>query len=332
MISGCIDRLAVAVALIGAGGADAFVMGRGHPPAGRTPALAGLPSARMATSPVTTNTAGERRAATQERRRSASASKVTMLMLAGGAWAPQTIRATRRKLADDVTRFGALGYVTVPVAYGDPRGHGVQVDDELANITAAYTRARAANRLGVVCAYGESAGGHLALMLATKVPTLDCVIAAASPADLTKWASQGGRSTPPAAGCNLDPMRGDVQTNSRWWYGACYVPTIFGRSTSRWSPARRWRRSSTTQALLGYASNDPLVPETNGSTLEPRDRDDVDIVLLTGGTDERFVHSRVTSSAARAFEARQRTLIESRRARAGRASRRSGRGSAHTAR
>lgn len=183
MISGCIDRLAVAVALIGAGGAEAFMMGRGRPPAGRAPAVFGLASARLATSAVvTTSTAGERRATTYERRRSASASKVTMLMLASGAWAPQTRSATKRKLADDVTRFAALGYATVPVAYGDPRVHGVQLDDELANITAAYTRARAANRLGVVCAYGESVGGHLALMLATKIPALDCVIAAASPA------------------------------------------------------------------------------------------------------------------------------------------------------
>lgn len=47
---------------------------------------------------------------------------------------------------------------------------------------------------GLLCLYGESAGGHLALLAAAKLPAIDCVIAAGAPTDLFAYRAEAATS------------------------------------------------------------------------------------------------------------------------------------------
>jgi acetyl esterase/lipase len=97
----------------------------------------------------------------------------TMLLLHGGAWfaAGPAVTATMAPVGD---RFEAIGFRTVAVDY-QPGPAGI------VDIQGAYDAA--ARTGGPVCAYGESAGGHWALMLAVLRPDIACVIALAAPTD-----------------------------------------------------------------------------------------------------------------------------------------------------
>jgi acetyl esterase/lipase len=105
--------------------------------------------------------------------RAAEDAPPTMLLLHGGAWiatGPE-VTATMEPRGD---RFEAIGFRSVAVDYAPgPAG--------IADILGAYDAA--AHTGGPVCAYGESAGGHWALMLAVLRPDIACVIALAAPTD-----------------------------------------------------------------------------------------------------------------------------------------------------
>jgi acetyl esterase/lipase len=103
----------------------------------------------------------------------AGAAPPTMLLLHGGAWvaAGPEVTATMEPIGD---RFEAIGFRTVAVDY-NPGPAGI------VDILSAYDAA--AHTGGPVCAYGESAGGHWALILAVLRPDIACVIALAAPTD-----------------------------------------------------------------------------------------------------------------------------------------------------
>lgn len=119
----------------------------------------------------------------------ARAAEPTMLVIHGGAWVitgPE-VTATLRPVAD---RFAAYGFRPQLVDYA-PGVAG------FADVVAAYDAAARAG--GPVCAYGESAGGHWALMLAVARPGIACVIAAAAPTDFADTAALGLRDLAQAA-------------------------------------------------------------------------------------------------------------------------------------
>lgn len=105
--------------------------------------------------------------------RAAAEAPPTMLLLHGGAWvaAGPEVTATMEPIGD---RFEAIGFRSVAVDY-KPGPAGI------VDILGAYDAA--AHTGGPVCAYGESAGGHWALILAVLRPDIACVIALAAPTD-----------------------------------------------------------------------------------------------------------------------------------------------------
>jgi acetyl esterase/lipase len=189
-----------------------------------------------------------------------------VLVIHGGAWraaGPRTVAlmdARARAFAGWGWAAGVVDYRAFADAPGD--------------VVRAYDAARERYPGLPICAYGESAGGHLALMLAVRRP-LACVIDAAGPVDLPR-------------------LDGTPQTD---WVRAKAL-AAFGdlRDASPTAHARAIRAA----VLAGYAAADQIVPPSQGRYLSramPRAR----VLELGAGAGPRFVHARVAPAALRSW-------------------------------
>jgi acetyl esterase/lipase len=94
----------------------------------------------------------------------------------GGAWFGVG-RELSLTVREDLERWRRLGWRGVIVDY--PQGGAA-----VASVLRAYDRVRARHPGLPVCLYGESAGGHLALLVAAARPDVACVETAGAPTDL----------------------------------------------------------------------------------------------------------------------------------------------------
>ncbi len=211
----------------------------------------------------------------------AGSARGTMLVLHGGSWKDQRGDARRMMMVASLA-FRARGWRVVDVSYtpGYQPGRGADPAPMLRDVVAFYDQIRRAFG-GPICAYGESAGGHLAAMLALERPTLTCAILNAAPLDLPKLL----HSTLPA----LVPL----------------IKRTFGTSASlldQWSPAVMWNpRIDRTAVFATAASNDLVVP---AAQLEAFARSDpsADVAVLPGAspgtaTAVPWMHSAVRGNA-----------------------------------
>jgi alpha/beta hydrolase fold len=100
-----------------------------------------------------------------------------VLVIHGGAWVLTGPRALALEAAN-IRWFTRLGWGVYNVDY---RAGWLSVVD----VVAAYHYLRSRHPRAPMCAYGESAGGQLAMLLAASRPSLRCVISAGGVADLT---------------------------------------------------------------------------------------------------------------------------------------------------
>ncbi len=199
-----------------------------------------------------------------------------VILLHGGGWQPNPIGY--RQQVEYGKAIEAGGVATVAVGYG-PGATGLrQIED-------VYSRARRCFPDAPICAVGDSAGGHLALMLATRESDLSCVIARAAPTDLTSLVAQGANE------------------------GRQIALDAFGeRGLARFSPVRR-ASAIHARVLVIMAENDPLVPVAQGRELE-RALPGVELLVLPPGP-EPFVHGLgVTQSSLHAANEREVTFLE----------------------
>jgi fermentation-respiration switch protein FrsA (DUF1100 family) len=157
--------------------------------------------------------------------------------------------------------------------------------DSILDVVDTYDRWRA--QLGPripICAYGQSAGGHLALMLAAIRPALDCVIAAAAPTD-------------------FQSLRHGHTAGNKW---VVTVARQFWSDLRSWSPVH-WVKSIHATVGLDDATNDHWIPFSQGRELARR-LPGTRLTLLHPGH-VRWVHSYVSpDSMARARRADLRIL------------------------
>lgn len=170
-------------------------------------------------------------------RNPAGAVRGTMLLVHGGSWRGSDPREQSRLLREPGEVFLARSWRVVSVDYSAGKG-GLR--DVLAAI--AGQRGRGGRPL---CVYGESAGGHLALVAAARRAPVDCVIAAAPPTDLQAYLATA------ADGSN--GVHRAVAGIIRRTFGA--TPA----ATAPWEPLRLAGRI-VADVLLLRVSNDPLVP------------------------------------------------------------------------
>ncbi|MCW3017144.1 MAG: hypothetical protein JWO02_4236 [Solirubrobacterales bacterium] len=206
----------------------------------------------------------------------------TMLLIHGGAWQDQRGDA-RRTMASAALTLRANGWRVVDIAYSpgpSPGGSGVDPWPMFRDVVAFYDQVRHAYA-GPICAYGESAGGHLAAMLATERPSLTCAVLNAAPLDLRTLLRQSS----PA--------------------GAAAIRQTFGTRRSvldAWSPARRWGPDNdATLVFATAASNDEVVPpqQLRGFTAAVPSADALVVPGADAGTANAvtWMHSTVRRSA-----------------------------------
>ena len=144
----------------------------------------------------------------------------------GGAWL-RTGPVARRSIRPAAKRWVRRGFAVYSVDYSVGRG----AVDDLEVALDAIVRERQPGRL---CLYGESSGGHLALLLAAERREVECVIAVAAPVDLL------------SLGPDLAPI-------SNFLFGPDPM------ELRRWSPAFR-SRGIRASVLLKSGIDDPVVP------------------------------------------------------------------------
>jgi acetyl esterase/lipase len=117
--------------------------------------------------------------------------KPAVLLIHGGGWSGGQASAFNSRCID----LAKHGFVAATMEYrlanaDDPATRWpAQIDDVRSAFAWLHARADALNvDPGHICAYGESAGGHLALWLGLSDPRLSCIVDAFGPTDLPKLA------------------------------------------------------------------------------------------------------------------------------------------------
>jgi acetyl esterase/lipase len=167
------------------------------------------------------------------------APKAVLMFVHGGGW-EGTNREQLERAAEVAVRSQDLGYATMAVDYrAGAKG--------LIDLRRFYAEARSrVDPETPICAIGESAGGHLALLLAQREAGVDCVIANVAPTDLTTLASSGASGAATAARTATD---------------------AFGEEAlERFSPALH-RDSTDADVFLLYSENDTLVAPEQGEEM-----------------------------------------------------------------
>lgn len=141
-----------------------------------------------------------------------------------------------------------------------------------------------------ICAWGDSAGGQLVLMLAGERPDLACAISEGGPTDLSRFTSE------PACACaaGVSPELGPD------WIAKTFITPSFGTSAAdlwRWSPVRLAGHIRA-KLLLGASSYDVLVPQAQLSDMKRADPA-AKTMLLPGAATKpaNFTHASVTPVA-----------------------------------
>jgi fermentation-respiration switch protein FrsA (DUF1100 family) len=221
----------------------------------------------------------------------AGSAKAWIIVIHGGGWAGgQSLMVPDEGVASG---FNAKGYGTYMIDYRS--GYDSYADTVAAyDWLVAHLKSQYAGRtVPPICAWGESAGGHLALMLAAARP-LKCVISQAGPTDFLTLLAE---ST--AAHLKWEPFGWETMVLPAW-----------GSALSAFSPVNHC--SMTAHYLLGASSNDPLVPpaqmnDYKAKCLAGR------TVLLDGnpkdGTLVKWTHAGVTTAAEAAWQADESALL-----------------------
>ncbi|HEX6390019.1 MAG TPA: alpha/beta hydrolase [Solirubrobacteraceae bacterium] len=199
----------------------------------------------------------------------------TMLTIHGGGWRSPRGDA-RRTLASTALTLMAGGWRVVNIDYTPGAGDPLPM---LRDVVAFYDQARKAFG-GTICAYGESAGGHLAAMLALERPSLTCAVLAAAPTDL-----------PELARTAIPELRRELRRT-------------FGTDPAtleQWSPARLWNAGSGPALFATAADNDRTVPPRQLEALAAAEPD-ADTEVLPGAAPGSagavaWMHSAVRNDA-----------------------------------
>ena len=117
----------------------------------------------------------------------------TVILIHGGGWIGHDARAQRHLMQQPGELFLQRGWRVVSIDY-DEGARGLQDVLDAA-------RSELARRTGdgPLCLYGESAGGHLALVAASRLPAIDCVIGLGTPTDLVNYQAESVPNPEPRA-------------------------------------------------------------------------------------------------------------------------------------
>ncbi len=203
--------------------------------------------------------------------------KGVMLVIHGGAWVfvgPDTLASMDK----DVERWRKRGWITVNVDY---RAGTESVKDVLTFYDAIRQWQGEGVRVGAI---GSSAGGHLAMMVASERPDLEFVVSQAGPT----WINRLGHNT--EASISLEKASRE----------------LWGDLADTNSPALHGARMGA-RLLLGTAETDQLVPARQMDYMKEA-RPDATRTMVLGPGDIDWVHGQVSQQALDEFWAAEEEL------------------------
>jgi acetyl esterase/lipase len=220
-----------------------------------------------------------------------------LILFHGGGWFSNGGGAAQN-LRGEADRWRARGWRTVNSSY---RPCGSSIPDALS----LHDRVRATyGSTSPVCTLGQSAGGHVALMVAALRPgSVSCVIDQAGPTDALSIASQPAFD--PASGAQTNGPKAAFNT----------MVAAFGEENLRsYSPLQLADPGLKGVRILALtAAEDPLIPYGQMTLLRDTMRDDdpsayVETMQLARG-DRLFVHAYVSQAALDAYHQAEQDLV-----------------------
>ncbi len=203
----------------------------------------------------------------------------TMIMAYGSAWAGHHAPRQDELMSRPGELLRQRGWRVVSIDYEEGAAGLQNVLDTVGNELARKTSA------GPLCVYGESSGAQLALVAASRLPSIDCVIGVATPTDLALYEVEG-RST-------LDKTVSQL---------ADRIGKLFGTTTEALAP---WNPVALAPAIhadvtLIHETDDPLIAASYATRFQSV-RPTTQVVMLEPGADAslRFAHG-TASEAGRA--------------------------------
>jgi acetyl esterase/lipase len=209
----------------------------------------------------------------------AGPARATMIMVHGGGWAGHNDRAQRTLMDVPGKLLLRRGWRVVSIDYEEGTAG---LDDVLKTVRAEIER-RTSN--GPLCLYGESSGGHLALVAAARLgDEIDCVIGVGAPADLPLYLATA------KSGSDLHRLV------------ARLVRKYFGTTDAELAPWDPHSLVGSIQAdvLLMRADDDTLVPATQSASFAAV-RPGTRTVTLQAGR-MGFVHGSISARGRAAYE------------------------------
>lgn len=217
----------------------------------------------------------------------------TVLLLPGSGWASPTPAAQERVLANVGDLYHDAGYRVA--AYDYAYGPAAALQSVRRAVVAEHRRLKS----GPLCVYGESSGGHLALLLANRMRIIDCVITFGAPTSFVAYAEEAAERTD--------------QPGYQYSMENHIVP-MFGSDPAEWAP---WEPASIvtpvrTPVLMMITADDPIVPVDQifhlpGAKTYIPPRGDI------SDPDDLYVHGSVSDEGRIAVQRRVLAFVEAAR-------------------
>ena len=209
----------------------------------------------------------------------------TMLMVHGGGWAGHDANAQNILMQTPGALLREHGWRTVSVDYDEGAGGLQDVLD------AANTALARGSGNGPLCLYGESAGAHLALVAASRLHRIDCVIGLGAPTDIMRYETDGA----------ADPD-GRVQLVAgqlRRFFGSTAADVVTWNPVAVASAIRG-------DVLLMREGDDPMIPESHMTAFGAASPTTQLVDLEAGDPADpstKFVHGTIDAAGRAAYAA-----------------------------
>lgn len=202
----------------------------------------------------------------------------TMILVHGGAWLGHSVKGQQRVMDSPGQMLRDRGWRIVSVDYEEGKPGLQNILDAIG------AELRRAGGHGPLCVYGESAGAHLALVAASRLGAIDCVIGVGTPTDLTL----------------LESARASDDIDVR--NAANRASAVFGTTAGELAPWNPLSLARTIRAdvLLLHEIDDPLVPATHAALFQAALPTTHVVELEAGDTADlstHFAHGTISPAA-----------------------------------
>ena len=204
----------------------------------------------------------------------------TMIMVHAGGWTGHDEYAQDLLMKQPGEQLLARGWRIVSLDYEEGTA-GLQ---DVLNATGSELARRTSG--GPVCLYGESAGGHLALVAASRLRAIDCVIALGAPTDLSQYQVEAAGSA-----------------DGRLALVAYQMSRFFGTTdadNAPWDPASLAPRIQT-DVLLFREDDDAIVSVQHNLNFAAGRPTTQSTNLAAGGAGDGFVHGTVSATGREVY-------------------------------